>query len=153
MTRLTRPGVSLKAWQSGIRARIRGRRRDGDVLGAMLRETSALPDHWMERDFQPMPNRAHPEMMVEFMDRMMAEDPDYDLAYLLEDYSKVASILDPSSALNSLNPYYQGEIPKAPETTPWQCDWCGSSQAKERLSCEQCGGSHDSEHATHHRAR
>ncbi len=30
-----------------------------------------------------------------------------------------------------------------PEKTIWQCAWCGSSQAKDRLACAQCGGSHD----------
>ncbi len=24
--------------------------------------------------------------------------------------------------------------------TSWQCEWCGSSQAKDRLSCAKCGG-------------
>lgn len=27
-----------------------------------------------------------------------------------------------------------------PEKTTWQCVWCGSSQAKDRLSCAKCGG-------------
>ena len=111
------------------------------IIAGKKREKHPLWESWMNqnRDFQPVPNRAHPERMGEFLDRMRAENPSYDLANGFEDYCKVAKVVfwHSDEEMYLPNPYYQGEIP---------CKWCDSREPKRRmagkqfrLECRKCG--------------
>ena len=111
------------------------------VWNRLWRKRHLRWESWMNQDrgFQPLPNRESPETMAQFLGRMVAENPDYDLANGYEDYCKVAEVVFWHGGIEAFlpNPYYQGEIP---------CIWCDSREPKRRmagkrfrLECGKCG--------------